>query len=159
LIRSALTAPSLSASRDVGLVAWGNFLNNIVQYRIGIMEGREDINTPRSSLRYTGRLHVSLLQPEASIVYFGTYLGRKKVLTIGGGIQYEPDVIYGNLGAKTDAKDDTTWTVDGFFEYPTPVGAFTLSGAYLNVSFDNAYKGFDPDPKATGMYGQVISFP
>ena len=47
-----------------------------------------------------------------------------------------------------------TWTVDGFFEYPTPVGAFTLSGAYLDVSFDEAYKGLDPDPKATGMYGE-----
>lgn len=154
LDRSLFIYNPFAASRDVGLVAWGNFIKNRLQYRIGIMEGREDINTPRSRLRYTGRLHISLLQPEASIVYFGTYLGRKKVLTIGGGMQYEPDVIYGNLGAKTDAKNNTTWTVDGFFEYPTPVGAFTLSAAYLNVSFDNAYKGWDPDPKATGMYGE-----
>ncbi len=152
--RSLFVYTPFAASRDVGVVAWGNLYNRMIQYRIGIMEGREDINTPKSTLRYTGRLHLSLLKPESSIVYFGSYLGRKKVLTIGGGLQYEPDVIYGNLGAKTDAKDNTTWTVDGFFEYPTPYGAFTLSGAYLDVSFDDAYKGWDPDPKATGMYGE-----
>ncbi len=152
--RSLFVYNPFAASRDVGVVAWGNFVNNRIQYRIGIMEGREDPNTPKSALRYTGRLHLTLLKPEASLVYFGTYRGMKKVLTIGGGMQYEPDMIYGNLGAKTDAKDNVTWTVDGFFEYPTPVGAFTLSGAYLDVSFDEAYKGLDPDPKATGMYGE-----
>ncbi len=144
-----------AASRDMGIVAWGNFYKNHFQYRIGIMEGREGVNTPKSSLRYTGRLHVTLLdKADTSLVYEGTYLGRKKVLTFGAGYQIEPDVLYGNLSAKTDSKDNNTWTVDAMFEYPTPSGTFTISSAYLDVNFDDAHESPNPDPDAFGVFGQ-----
>lgn len=141
-------------SRDTGIVAWGRTANKMFQYRVGIMEGREGGNSPKSSLRYTGRVHVTLLDrvESASLIYRGSFLGKKKVLTFGAGAQYEPDVVYANLSAQTGAKDNLNYTFDGFFEYPTPAGVFTLSAAYLAVNFDNAYKGGDPDPAGLDFY-------
>lgn len=141
-------------SRDFGLVAWGNALNNRVQYRIAAMKGNDAGIEPASSLRYTARAHVTLLDPEASIVYRGTYLGEKRILTVGGGYQYEPDAAYGNVSARTLAKDYQAWTADGFFEYPLPFGTFTVSGAYLQVDFDHAYQGGDPAPASIGLSGE-----
>ncbi len=44
--------------------------------------------------------------------------------------------------------------MDGFFEYPTTAGTFTLSSAYLKTDFDGAYKGADPDPRSVGINGE-----
>ena len=141
-------------NRDYGLVVWGNLADAKVQYRVAAMKGNDSGNDPRSQLRYTARAHVTLLDPESSLVYRGTYLGEKKVLTFGAGYQFEADAVYGNLAAKTLSKDYQAWTLDGFFEYPTPSGTFTLSAAYLKTDFDNAFKGADPDPRSVGENGE-----
>jgi hypothetical protein len=118
------------------------------------MKGNNDVNDPKSSLRYTARVHVSLLDPEFSLVYKGTYLGKKKVLTIGAGYQYEPDAVYANVAGKDLAKNYQAYTYDVFFEYPTPAGTFTASGAYLKEQFDKAFTGPDPDPRSIGLNGE-----
>jgi hypothetical protein len=141
-------------NRDYGLVVWGNLADARVQYRLAVMKGNQEGENPKSQLRYTGRVHISLLDPESSLVYRGTYLGQKKVLTFGAGYQIQPDEVYGNVTATTLPKDFQAWTVDGFFEYPTTAGTFTLSGAYLKTDYDNAYKGGDPDPRSIGENGQ-----
>lgn len=141
-------------SRDFGVVAWGNLLQSRVQYRVAAMKGNDDGTEPRSSLRYTARAHVTLLEPEASLVYQGTYLGQKRVLTVGGGYQLEPDAVYGNVGARTLARSYRAWSVDGFFEYPLPAGTVTASAAYLHADFDGAYQGGDPDPRSVGITGE-----
>jgi hypothetical protein len=146
--------PLPRVSRDTGLVAWGNVLGDRVQYRVAAMKGNDDGTEPKSSLRYTARAHVTLLDPEASLVYRGTYLGEKRVLTVGAGYQVEPDAVYANVAAQTLPKTYSAWTVDAFLEYPLPVGAFTLSGAYLQTDFDGAYKGGDPDPRSFGLTGE-----
>jgi len=141
-------------NRDYGAVLWGNLLDAKVQYRLAAMKGNDEGNDPESNFRYTGRVHVSLLDPESSLVYRGTYLGTKKVLTFGAGYQFEPDAVYGNLSGRQLSKDYQAWTIDGFFEYPTSSGTFTLSGAYIETDFDEAYKGGDPDPRSTGINGE-----
>jgi hypothetical protein len=141
-------------NRDFGLVLWGNLADALIQYRVAAMNGNDDINDPKSNLRYTARVHVSLLDPEYSLVYNGTYLGKKKVLTIGAGYQAESDAVYGNVAAKSLAKDYKAYTYDVFFEYPTKAGTFTASGAYLKADFDNAYQGSDPDPRSIGINGE-----
>ncbi len=142
------------ANRDYGAVIWGNLVNAKIQYRLAAMKGNDSGDDPKSSLRYTARAHVTLLDPESSLVYRGTYLGAKKVLTFGAGYQFEPDAVYGDLSAKTLEKDYKAWTFDGFFEYPTPSGTFTVSGAYLKTEFDDAYKGGDPDTRSIGLNGE-----
>ncbi|MGE5174227.1 MAG: selenite/tellurite reduction operon porin ExtI [Betaproteobacteria bacterium] len=141
-------------NRDFGVVVWGNLADALVQYRLAAMKGNDDINDPKSTLRYTARVHLSLLDPEYSLVYSGTYLGKKKVLTVGAGYQTESDAVYGNVAGKDLVKDYQAYTYDVFFEYPTPAGTFTVSGAYLKEDFDGAYKGTDPDPRSIGINGE-----
>jgi len=141
-------------NRDFGVLLWGNLADALFQYRVAAMKGNDDSNDPKSSLRYTARVHVSLLDPEYSLVYSGSYLGKKKVLTIGAGYQMEPDAVFGNVSGKDMAKDYKAYTYDVFFEYPTPAGTFTASGAYLKEDFDGAFKGPDPDPRSIGLNGE-----
>lgn len=141
-------------NRDFGLVLWGNAMNGLVQYRAAAMKGNDGADDPRSSLRYTGRIHVSLLNPESSNVYRGTYMAQKKVLTIGAGYQSEEDALYGDLGAQNYRKNYRALTYDAFFEYPTPAGTVTLSGAYLETQFADAYKDADPDSRSVGLDGE-----
>jgi len=142
-------------SRDFGIMAWGNLWQNKIQYKASIMEGIEDQDAPGSSFRYTGRLHLSLLSPESLPLYFGTYLGRKKTLTIGAGYQMESDAAYGNQTLKTLPKDYSAVTYDIYAEYPfEEMGTLTLSAAFLETDFDNAYFGADPSASTTGIDGE-----
>ncbi len=145
-------------NRDFGVVLWGNLADALIQYRLAAMNGNDDVKDPKSELRYTARVHVSLLDPEYSLVYNGTYLGKKKVLTIGAGYQTESDAVYSNIATTTTppslAKDYKAYTYDIFFEYPTQAGTFTASGAYLETDFGGAYKGANPDPRSIGINGE-----
>ena len=153
-----IRSPYLS-TRDRGVAVWGNLLNDMVQYRVEAMEGRSATTAaapaPKSSFRYSGRAHVTLLDPENTYGYKGTYLGTKKVLTIGGAYQYEPDVAYSDTVNLTGAKDYKGYTADIFFEYPVEkVGTITASAAYEEVDMGNAYMGLNPDPDAIGVNGE-----
>lgn len=162
LDRSLFIRAPFVSTRDMGVGVWGNFLEDKVQYRADVMEGRKagDTNNPDSSFRYTVRGHVSLLDPESDYGYKGTYMGKKQVLTFGAAYQYEPDVVYGNPANSSDKADYQAWTVDGFFEYPVEaVGTFTLSAAYADYDLDESYKTAidamaNPDTDAIGLNGE-----
>lgn len=163
LDRSLLIRAPFTTTRDMGVAAWGNLFNDMFQYRFDVMEGRKagknsanGAEAPDSSFRYTGRMHVSLLDPEKDYGYKGTYMGKQKVLTIGGALQYEPDVAYGNTVTKTDTKDYFGWTIDGFFEYPfADIGTVTVSGAYVRYDLDDAYKASaNVDSDVIGLNGE-----
>jgi hypothetical protein len=141
-------------NRDFGVLLWGNVADAMFQYRLAAMKGNDDINDPKSTLRYSARVHVSLLDPESSLSYKGSYLGKKKVLTIGAGYQTESEAVYGNVAGLSMPKDYKAYTYDLFFEYPAVAGTFTASGAYLKVDFQGAYEGADPDPRSTGLTGE-----
>lgn len=159
LDRSLFIRAPYVGTRDNGVAVWGNFLNGLLQYRADVMEGRSATTAaapaPESNFRYSFRGHVSVLDPENKYGYKGTYLGKKKVLTVGGAYQYEQKVAYADTVAKTGAKDYKAWTVDGFFEYPLEgIGTVTLSGAYEDIDLGDAYKGANPDPDTVGLNGQ-----
>jgi hypothetical protein len=153
--RSLFIYTPMQHSRDQGVVFWGNLAKSRIQYRLAAMEGQESATAPESSPRYTARAHVTLLDPEDGYGYSGTYLGTKMILTFGAGAQYEPGAAYSDVTNMTGDKDYSAWTADAFFEYPLgAAGTITVSGAYLNVSFDDAYKGNDPDPGSVGIDGE-----
>ena len=158
LDRSLFIRPSFVTTRDTGVALWGNLVNDIFQYRVDAMEGRKAVSgdtAPSSNFRYSFRGHVTLLDPENEYGYKGTYLGEKKVLTVGAAYQFEPDVAYGDTVARTDKKDYQAWTVDGFFEYPIAgAGTVTASAAYEKVDLDAAYKGANPDLGTIGINGE-----
>jgi hypothetical protein len=142
-------------SRDFGAVFWGNFMDQRLQYKVAAMEGIDSTNQAGSTLRYTGRVHYSFWEPENLPLYFSTYLGAKKVLTVGAGYQFELDAAYGNQTLSTAKKDYQAWTVDLFAEYPTEdAGTFTFGAAYLDSDFDDAYLVGDPSPESVGIDGQ-----
>lgn len=159
LDRSLFIRAPFVATRDRGVGVWGNFAGGMFQYRADVTEGRqatdETATQPASSFRYGVRGHVSLLDPEKDYGYKGTYLGKKKVLTVGGAYQAEPKVAYADTVAKSGAEDYTGWTADLFFEYPVDkVGTITVAGAYEDIDLGDLYKGASPDPGALGLTGQ-----
>jgi len=158
LDRSLFIRTAYATTRDTGVAAWGNLFNDMFQYRVDVMEGRKAVSgetAPDSNFRYSARAHATLLDPENDYGYKGTYLGKKKVLTLGAAYQFEPEVAYGDTIARTDKKDYQAWTVDAFFEYPLQgIGTVTASAAYEDVDLDGAYLGANPDAGAIGLNGE-----
>jgi len=121
--------------RDDGLTLWGNPFGGLLQYRFMISEGVEDDANPEDNLRFVGRLSLSLLEPETSWFNKGTYLGKKKVLSLGFGMDSQDDLTLGG----SENRDNTVWTVDAFFDYPVGEGAVTVEAAYIDI--DNCTQG------------------
>lgn len=134
-----------AGSRDTGLAMWGNLANATLQYRLMVADGREGDVVVKDSPRVTARVHWSPLDPEFDYGYRGTYLGTRKIFTIGASYDYQADVAYANFPARTNAKDYKGWTGDLFFEYPTAAGTVTLSSAYFEYDTGNAIN-LNPDP-------------
>ena len=159
LDRSLFIRAPYVTTRDTGVAVWGNLFNDIFQYRADVMEGRGATTSaapqPESNFRYSARAHITLLDPEKDYGYKGTYLGKKKVLTLGGAYQFESKVAYADTVAKTDAKDYKAWTADLFFEYPVVnMGTITASAAYEKIDLGNAYQGINSDPDVLGLNGE-----
>jgi len=158
LDRSPFIRAPFVGTRDNGVAIWGNLLKQRLQYRADVMEGRQAVSgasAPASNFRYSARGHLTLLDPESGYGYKGTYLGEKKVLTIGAAYQVEPKVTYTDTVTRIQPRDYKAWTFDGFFEYPTSnAGTVTLSGAYEKVDLDGAYRGATPDSGVLGLNGE-----
>ena len=152
LDRSIFIRAPFVSTRDKGVALWGNLFDNKFQYRLDAMNGRNDsASSPKSNPRFSARVHLSLLDPETNYGYKGTYLGEKKVFTIGAAYQTESAVAY----AGSEEVDYSAWTVDAFVEYPFEgIGTFTLSGAYVEYDLEDAYKNGSPDADVTGVNGE-----
>jgi hypothetical protein len=157
LDRSLFIRPSYVATRDDGVAVWGNLFGDRFQYRVDAMEGRQAVAglvAPSSNPRYSARGHITLLEPENRYGYKATYLGDKKVLTVGAAYQVESDVTYVDIDQQYGKEDYQAWTVDAFFEYPLKgAGTVTASAAYEKVDLGGAYEGANPDNGATGLNG------
>lgn len=125
-------------SRDTGIAMWGNLVDGKFQYKMMVSNGRDDTNAPKKSPRYTARAHWSFFDPEADFGYVGTYLGTKKVLTIGVAQDYQADVVYSNFLTKTNPLNYSASTADFFYEQPFSSGTYTLSGAIMRYKTGNA---------------------
>ncbi|MGB4270121.1 MAG: selenite/tellurite reduction operon porin ExtI [Spirochaetota bacterium] len=122
--------------RDTGIEFRGLLANGLIDYRIGVWDGKDRDTTPpitnkNDMPRYTGRVQVNLKDAEEGFFYSGNYLGKKSIISFGFGVDYQQDVYVTGI---TKAKDYTAWTVDVYFDHP--IGAnnvLTLQGAYVNV--------------------------
>jgi hypothetical protein len=115
--------------RDDSVTLWGNPLDGLLQYRLMISEGVEGTNNPEDNLRFAGRLSLSLLEPEAGWFNKGTYLGKKKVLSLGLGFQSQDDLTLNGV----TGQDNDVWTVDAFFDHPVGEGAVSAEAAYIDI--------------------------
>lgn len=144
------------STRDLGLVLWGNAWDRTFQYRVAVMQGNRfgDGRPDGIGFRYSGRVHLTFFDKEGWIVYRGTYLGEKRVLTLGAGFEMQPNAVH-SLGT-TGAEDYRAFTFDLFYEHPTDLGTFTISGAYLRTQFGRA--GVRGVPEAGGVPGERNGF-
>ncbi len=133
-------------TRDTGAAMWGNLADGQFQYRFMLSDGRESDEVAKDSPRLTARAHWSFWDPEYDYGYRGTYLGTRKVLTVGAAYDTQADVAYADYGNRADMRDYSAWTADVFMEYPTSSGTITASGAYMDYSVDDAINGVDADP-------------
>ena len=125
--------------RDDGVVLWGNPFDGRIQYRLGVSEGVEsNVENPDDNLRFTGRVSVNLLEPEKGWYNKGNYLGKKKVLALGAGYDYQPDLTLGG----TDDQSNEAWTTDIFFDHPVGGGAVTAELSYVNLKNSGQTLGF-----------------
>lgn len=144
LDRSLISYTPFAGSRDTGVAMWGNLADAKFQYRVMIADGREGDDLPKDTPRFTARAHYSMFDPEFDYGYLGTYLGTRRVLTIGAAYDYQADVAYANSTLRRDAKDYKGVTVDVFYEQPTASGTYTLSAAYFDYDTGDAINA-DPD--------------
>ncbi len=160
LDRGDIAYTPFGGTRDTGVAIWGNLADAAFQYRVMFADGREGEVVPEKSPRITTRVHWSALDPEYDYGYRGTYLGTRKVLTIGASYDYQASAAYSDYSLKSGIEDYKAWTVDGFLEYPLKSGTYTVSAAYFNYSLGNAINQ-TPDPQlpATteleGFYAKV----
>jgi Phosphate-selective porin O and P len=105
-----------STGRDTGFQAKGYFLEDRLEYRVGVFQGaRNPISN--NAFRCAGRVQYQLLEPEATgFFYTGTYLGTKKVAEVAAAFDTQSDY--------------HAYDADAFVDYPLGPGAVTAQFAY-----------------------------
>lgn len=141
--------------RDAGLQLRGLLIDGLLEYRVGLFQGRRNISEDgkvgaRNMFRVAGRVQVNLLDPEPGFFYAGSYLGAKKILS---------------LGASYDFQDSyKRWGVDAFADMPLGDGVFTAQVNLVHADGDDfltnpGATATDPPvpalPKQTALMGEV----
>jgi hypothetical protein len=141
--------------RDDGVTLWGNPMDGLLQYRFMVSEGVESSENPDDNLRFVGRVSLSLLEPETGWFNKGTYLGKKKVLSLGLGFDSQDDI--DPVGAVAE-DDNSVWTADVFFDHPLGDGAVTAEAAYIDIEHcttDQGFTSLDKGDDAENWYVQA----
>jgi Phosphate-selective porin O and P len=85
------SSPTQSATgRDAGAQARGYLLGDHLEYRFGAFQGVRDALSSRP-FRYVGRLQYNVLDTEDAFFYTGTYMGKKRIVAIGGAFDTQDD--------------------------------------------------------------------
>jgi len=104
--------------RDTGFMARGYLAKSRLEYRVGAFQGARD-TLSHNSFRSSGHLQYSFLDTETAYFTTGTYLGKKKVLTIGGGYDVQSDY--------------KAFAGDAYLDHPLgSAGALTLQGDLIH---------------------------
>ncbi len=128
-------------ARDAGLTVWGNVVNGMVKYYVGVYDGIGDHNAlgGKDNLGYAVRLEFTPtmlgFQADKGYLHKETYLGKKKDLTIG----------FGYASSKADEGDGDSytfksWTIDANWEQK-----FDLQGIALVPKVEIGYVYTDGD--------------
>lgn len=137
--------------RDTGIEIRGLLAGGIIDYRLGAFQGQEreldvqnNARTDRvghfnedAAPRFVGRIQINLMDAEDGFFYSGNYLGKKKIVSFGGGIDYQSgagiDYDY-QTGTPNKIDDYLAWTLDLTIDYPLAPGTvIALQGAYVHI--------------------------
>jgi hypothetical protein len=84
------TAIQANVGRDYGADVRGYLASDHLEYRFGVFQGVrgiEDVN----SFRYSGRLSLWVMGAQTGLFYYGTSLGKKQSMEIGGSFDRQKD--------------------------------------------------------------------
>ncbi len=148
--RSGIFYPQ-DVGRDDSVVLWGNIFQDKFQYRFMFGDGVEDSEVnPDDNLRFAGRVSFNFFDPETKWFNAGTYLGKKQVLALGFGVDYQKDLII--CGEKDDY---SAWTADIHYDQPINNGALTFAASFIDIN--NAVNPVSWTQLASGNDGQIYS--
>jgi len=152
-IRGGIFYPS-RVGRDDGICLWGNLVGGKLQYRFMVAKGiYKDSMNPGDHPRFAGRLSWAFLTPETKWFNKGTYLGKKRILSIGLGADYQDD-----LYLQSRKEDYSAFTLDVHWDQPLgPAGgAVTAEAAYIHIN--NGPNGLNYTHTISGSDAGIYSF-
>jgi hypothetical protein len=125
---TAFGASADPAGRDLGVQLRGLVAGGHLEYRVGMFQGLRNAPVPaamdvpgkvggRNFFRVAARVQVNLLDPETGFFYGGTYLGLKRILSVGAAYDFQDDYRY--------------WAADAILDHPLGPGSLT---AQVNVA-------------------------
>jgi len=134
--------------RDAGLQVRGLLLDDHIEYRAGLFQGLRVGPVPQTMttqaevgalnfFRVAARLQVNVLDAETGYFYQGTYLGTKKILSVGGFYDFQDT--YKSFGA------------DAFLDMPAGPGIVTAQVNY--VGWDGGAPNGDVATATTALQG------
>jgi hypothetical protein len=92
----APAVPANPVGRDLGVQLRGLVADGLLEYRAGIFQGRRSPASPndgevgsKNMFRVAARLQLNLLDPEPGFFYAGTYLGAKKIFSLGASYDFQ----------------------------------------------------------------------
>jgi hypothetical protein len=118
--------------RDTGLQLRGLVAGGLLEYRVGAFQGIRSTaagSDPTSSNmpRFAARVQVNLMDAEPGFFYAGTYLGKKKIVSLGASFDYQKNPASGS------SFDDAyhTFDVDAFVDLPLGPGVLTVQDDFV----------------------------
>ncbi len=131
-VRGSIFYPS-RVGRDDGVCLWGNILEKKLQYRFMAAKGVYDDNVnPGDHPRFAGRISWAFFEPETTWFNKGTYLGKKRILSVGAGADLQND-----LYLKTGKKNYSAYTFDVHYDdrpFGPENGAVTAEAAFIRIN-------------------------
>jgi len=124
--------PAGKVWRDNGVEFRGILAGGRIDYRVAITNGVT--GTPHDIPRFSGRVAVNFAEAESGLFYGGTYLGKKKVVSLGAAFDAQPEAFGGA---------DAYYAFGGDFFLDLPLGKNRLSGQVNYV-----YYGGSANPDA-----------
>lgn len=136
-----------SVGRDTGVQLRGLLAGGRVEYRVGMFQGLRGAKTTsaagsQNDFRVTSRVQINLLDAEPGFFYSGTYLGAKRILSIGGSYDFQ----------NSFTKDYLYLAADAFLDLPVGPGIVT---AQINLAHWNGHN-FIPQVPVAGQAGVVL---
>lgn len=139
----------LFAKGELGALSYHIAVKDPTFINIGEVKNSTDFTSkglPRK--RWSGYLKYDFWQKESSKNPYsggtGTYLGKKKILNIGAGFSYQPDMMWALENTKPRYYDYKSWAVEVFLDRPISQrnDAITAYAGYFHSDFGPRYLRF-----------------
>ncbi len=147
--------------RDTGFEIRG-LVGRIFDYRVGVFRGypkyadesteaNEDRKTD-SNPRFCGRFQLNFADPETGFFYSGNYLGKKNVLAIGAGVDFQKDAAI----IRNKVSTYFALTVDATADYKlSDEITVAFRGAYVKTANQPGQPNADAEENQYGFFGQL----